>query len=214
MDIRYGPTDYLAHYGVVGMKWGIRRYQPYSVKPRSSGKAGKEVGEAKHKIIKNPERAKKIAKGAAIAGGTVAGTLILRAAIKSPKVQAAVVIGKFAWNAMKLRVGASKIPKISASAIAAGKVAYDKFGKSAKELNKVNATLDAYDKVKKHTSKKADGADTSSKRIANEALKKYEGKSMNDIDKNELRQTMEVVNSITRLEQVSSGNTGEGKKKK
>ena len=29
------------------MKWGIRRYQPYSVKPRGSGKGGKEIGEAR-----------------------------------------------------------------------------------------------------------------------------------------------------------------------
>ena len=40
-------SDYLAHYGVLGMHWGIRRYQPYSVKPRGSGKNGKEVGIAK-----------------------------------------------------------------------------------------------------------------------------------------------------------------------
>lgn len=39
--------EVLAHYGILGMKWGIRRYQPYSVRPRSSGKGGKEIGEAK-----------------------------------------------------------------------------------------------------------------------------------------------------------------------
>lgn len=48
----------LQHYGVIGMHWGVRRYQPYETVPRVSGEGGKEIGQA----AKIAKRNKKIAK--------------------------------------------------------------------------------------------------------------------------------------------------------
>ena len=47
----------ITHYGVLGMKWGIRRYQPYSY----TGGSGKEVGEAK-KLAKLSGKSEKLKK--------------------------------------------------------------------------------------------------------------------------------------------------------
>lgn len=34
----YNQTDYLAHHGVLGMKWGVRRYQNYDGSLTAAGR--------------------------------------------------------------------------------------------------------------------------------------------------------------------------------
>lgn len=54
--------DHLEHHGVLGQKWGIRRYQSYSTVPRGSGKGGKETGLARKKSRLQAKKASNSAK--------------------------------------------------------------------------------------------------------------------------------------------------------
>lgn len=167
--------DYLAHYGILGMKWGVRRYQPYSVRGRVSGKSGKEVGEAK-------QHAKRIAKiGAATAGAAAAGYGLYS-------------VGKNA-DRNKLFAQTIKGGKDKPNVSPAEKM-ISETGKIAEKSGRIVKTVQKAKSVKNGRESKRLSDEELKKRIARlELEKRYEDLSAEDISRGRVT-TGEILDSV------------------
>lgn len=97
------PQDILAHHGIMGMKWGVRRYQNPDGSLTTAGK--RRYGDNDEKKSK-----KKVAATVAVGAGVVAGTILTAYLVK--------------------KIGAKKIPKLTQQA-EIGKEVVDKVLKTS-----------------------------------------------------------------------------------
>lgn len=126
-------ADYIAHHGILGMKWGIRRYRNRDGTLTNAGK--ERYNSDGHVNRLSPERKQQLAKGAKLAAGFAVGVAAGYAISKSDPA----VLNKLISNGSKF-VADHKGDVISGLK-KAGKVIGDKTAKAAVRAG--NAALDA-----------------------------------------------------------------------